>query len=172
MERHCIHLYYGDGKGKTTAAIGLAIRACGNGMRVGILSFLKDGNSSENRILDTIPGIERFPCLPAVKFSFQMTSDEQTKAAAYYHALLKRAEARHDLDFFLLDEVLDVCQAGLLPEEALLHFLHQQKNRAEIVLTGHIPSERLLAAADYITEMHSHRHPYREGLAARRGIEW
>ena len=100
MERHCVHLYYGDGKGKTTAAIGLAIRACGNGMRVGILSFLKDGNSSENRILDTIPGIERFPCLPAVKFSFQMTSDEQTKAAAYYHALVKRAEARHDLDFF------------------------------------------------------------------------
>lgn len=172
MGQHCIHLYYGDGKGKTTAAVGLAVRACGSGMRVGVLSFLKDGTASEHAVLRTIPGIELFPCLEKVKFPFQMNADEHNKAAAFYTALLSQASDRRDLELFVLDEVTDACQAGLLREEQLFRFLQNQREQAEIVLTGHTPSARILAAADYITCMKAERHPYTAGLPARRGIEW
>lgn len=171
MRQHCVHLYYGDGKGKTTAAIGLAIRACGAGMRVGFLSFLKDGTSSECRILQGLNGIEFFPCLNPVSFSFQMSAEEKKLASAFYQSLLAEASASHDFNMYILDEAADACQAKLLSEDLLLCFLQEKRAHAEIVLTGHQPSARLFESADYITHMVSERHPYERGTPARDGIE-
>ena len=172
MEKGCVHIYCGDGKGKTTAAVGLALRAAGQGLTVGIAQFLKDGRSGECRVLSAVPGILLVPFLPDVPFSFAMTPEQRREAARFYAGLLDTVGQRSDLDLVVLDEVLDAVGTGLLKEEALLSFLRIRPVGQEVVLTGRNPSPKLQEAADYITDMRALKHPYATGQAARRGIEW
>ena len=81
METGCVHLYCGDGKGKTTAAMGLALRAAGQGFAVGVAQFLKDGSSGECRALAGLAGVTLFPFLPEVPFTFAMTPERRGEAA-------------------------------------------------------------------------------------------
>ena len=83
MEKGLIHLYCGDGKGKTTAAIGLCIRAAGRGMRVGVAQFLKNGDSGELKILSDLKNLRIFPFLPDVKFTFAMSKAERSRAEKF-----------------------------------------------------------------------------------------
>lgn len=172
MEKGCVHIYCGDGKGKTTAAMGLALRAAGQGFAVGIAQFLKDGRSGECLALSGVPGLHLFPFLPQVPFTFAMTPEQRQEAARFYAGLLDTVGQRRELDLVVLDEVLDAVGTGLLKEEALLSFLRIRPQGQEVVLTGRNPSARLQEAADYITDMRALKHPYVLGQAARRGIEW
>lgn len=173
MENGKVHIYHGDGKGKTTAAMGLCLRAAGQGFTVGVAQFLKDGSSGECRALHGMPHVRLFPFLPHVPFTFAMSEGEREKAAAFYTELLRQCgEEAVGLDLLVLDEVLDVVGTGLVPEADLLHFVQQRPTGLELVLTGRNPSTELLAEADYITEMRAVRHPYQRGELARRGIEW
>ena len=169
----CLHIYRGHGKGKTTAAIGLAARALGAGLRVGIAVFLKDGTSSELGILRAHPHCRVFPCPPSVPFTFAMTAQEKIRFSEQCSALLQEALASADeVDLLILDEVLDAFETELADETPLLEFL-KSPSRPEIVLTGRTASAALIACADYITTMQADRHPYTEQkLAARRGIEY
>lgn len=166
-----IHLYCGNGKGKTTAAMGLALRAAGRGERVVIAQFLKGADSGERYALAQLSQVELLPLPEQVKFTFQMDEQERKEAARRCRALLEVARERGKNCFLLvLDEACAAVNSGLLPLEELLDCLDNLT--CEIVLTGRDPAPQLLERADYITQMEPLRHPYQRGITARKGIEW
>mgnify|MGYP000632811575 CR=1 FL=1 len=169
-----IHLYFGDGKGKTTAAVGLSVRAAGAGKRVLFAQFLKDGSSSELNVLRALQNVEVACC--EQNFGFFKSMDGQTKAAARlaYTALLEETlqKSADGVALLVLDEAVAACNHGLIEEARLLDFLHHKPEDLEVVLTGRDPSQRLLDAADYVTEMRKCKHPFERGIAARRGVEF
>lgn len=168
-----IHLYCGDGKGKTSAAMGQCLRAAGHGYRIGIVQFLKDGSSGEIAALSRFKNVRFFPFLPQVKFAFAMNDDEKREARAFYNALLGEVGASAGaMELLLLDEVCAAVSAGLLDEDALLDFLRGKPAGLEVLLTGRDPSDGMRELADYISEVRMLRHPYEKGVPAREGIEW
>lgn len=168
-----IHLYCGDGKGKTTAAVGLAIRAAGSGMKVLFVQFFKNGNSSEVKVLASDKGIE--VCHPTVHYGrFKtMTDDQKTEICTHYGELLagivRRAES---YDLIVLDEAVSACGYGMIDVGNLTEFLRMEGTRCEIVLTGRNPLPELVELADYVTEMKKVKHPFDGGIVARKGIEY
>ena len=164
-----LHLYWGNGKGKTTAAMGLALRALGHGQRVVIVQFLKDGTSGEIAPLRAA-GAAVYAC-PNAKFTWLM--DEADKAAAREASAraLGRALAE-PFDLLVLDEACAALKSGILDEALLRRAVAFAKNGREVVLTGRDPAPWLQEAADYSTEMRAHRHPYADGVAAREGVEY
>ena len=168
-----IQLYCGDGKGKTSAAMGQCLRAVGHGLRVGIVQFLKNGSSGEIAVLSRMESVRVFPFLKQVKFSFAMNEEEKQEARAFYNTLFGEAAASAEsLDVLLLDEVCAAVSAGLLDENVLLAFLREKPAGLEVLLTGREPSEEIRKLADYISEIRMLRHPYEKGVPAREGIEW
>ena len=155
-ENGLVQIYYGDGKGKTTAAFGLAFRCAGWGRRVVIAQFLKSSPCGE------LTAAERFPTLTVLrskgihKFTFQMNDEEK---------------AVEDARLLVLDEVIDALR-GFLPQEELCAFLDERPAGLEVVLTGHSLPEALERRADYITHMVKEKHPYDRGVTARREIEF
>ena len=173
MTEGLVHIYCGGGKGKTTAALGLALRAAGSGKKVLLLQFLKDGKSSEFAALAHVPGVEVVPQTKTFGFTWTLTPEEKQQAGAYCAGLLEDAFARGgDFDLLVLDEALGACAAGLLEEGRLLALLEGRPEGLEVALTGRGPSQALLAAADYVTEMREVKHPYERGVPARLGIEY
>ena len=170
-----IHLYYGDGKGKTTAAAGLALRAAGSGRRVIFSQFLKGRRSGE---------IESFLQSPQVtvlrgdfreKFTFEMNERELKEEAEKSSDLLEEAFAQADsekADLLVLDEVVSAAERKMISGERLRILIERHRERFEIVLTGRSPSDWMVDAADYVTKMKKIKHPYDSGAAARPGIEY
>lgn len=170
-----IHLYHGDGKGKTTAAMGLALRMLGHGENVFIVQFLKGKPTGEVRALLTLPGVTVLRGRPEGKFVFEMTPEEKEETAALHQRQLELAASAAEqgrASMLVLDEALDAVNTGTLDEAQLLEVIEACRNKAEVVLTGRNPSAEMLAAADYITFMRKDRHPFDEGCAAREGIEF
>lgn len=169
-----VHLYCGDGKGKTTAAVGLAVRHSGRGGKVVFAQFLKDGTSGECRVLAKL-GVTVLAANPVGKFSFRMTEEEKAETAAVLGRTFDAATGfavRERATLLVLDEVCAAVNCGFLPEKTLTEFLESRPDSLEVVLTGRDPSENLQVHADYITEMKKRRHPFDEGVAAREGIEF
>ncbi len=169
-----IHIYCGDGKGKTTAALGQAVRAAGRGQKILIARFLKTDDSGEVPILRCIPQIQVIPCEKNFGFYFRMSREQKREAAGYYSGLLERVICRSkEFDMVILDEIMAACNYGLASEERLVFWLSEsRREEKEIILTGRDPSEAVAAMADYITEMKKLRHPYDKGIPAREGIEY
>lgn len=168
-----IHIYYGDGKGKTTAAVGQAVRAAGAGLQVLVFQFLKNNSSSERKILEQTENITCLPGREQIKFVSQMNGDEKAELRHYNtKALDEIVKFCSPFDMLVLDEVLCAVQLGVLSEEKLISFLEHKPRGLEIVMTGHEISARMLGLADYATEMRKVRHPYDEGKLAREGIEY
>ena len=169
MEKGLIHIYCGDGKGKTSAAIGLAVRAAGNGMKVLFTRFLKTEDSGELKILDQISEIEVIHLKKS--FGFYKTLSEQGKKemSEMYFRLWKEilVKARkEEYDVLVMDEFMAAYNYGLIPNEDAITFLK------EIVLTGRNPDERLIELADYVSEIKKRKHPFDRGIYARKGIEY
>lgn len=168
-----IHIYCGDGKGKTTAAVGLAVRAAGAGKNVVFTQFFKDGSSSEISQLNRLETIHTLHCQTVKKLFRGMNDAEKEKASADYTALLSRVfQAARDADLLVLDEVISACNHGTVPEAMVTAFLRQKPETLEVVLTGRNPSEALLCLADYVTQMQKIKHPFDHGIPARKGIEY
>lgn len=164
-----LHLYWGNGKGKTTAAMGLALRALGHGQRVVIVQFLKDGTSGEIAPLRAA-GAAVYAC-PNAKFTWLM--DEADKAAAREASARALGQALAEpFDLLVLDEACAALKSGILDEALLRRAVAFAKNGREVVLTGRDPAPWLQEAADYSTEMRAHKHPYADGVAAREGVEY
>lgn len=173
--RGCIHIYCGDGKGKTSAAIGLAVRAAGRDLRVLVVRFLKTDDSGEVTALGRIPGITVVPCDRTFGFVFRMSEEERKEAAAYNHerfACACERAVREDYDVVIFDELLACVNYGMVSEQEALRFLAEKPEKLEVVLTGRGPSDALIRAADYVSEIRAVRHPYESGIPARRGIEF
>ena len=174
-ETGLIHIYCGEGKGKTTAAVGLAVRHAGFGGKVVLAQFLKDGTSSECRALSKLENVTMLAANPCGKFSFQMTGEEKQQCSAAIGRTFAAATGfavREGATLLVLDEVCAAVSGGFLSEEELIAFLDGKPDDLEVVLTGRNPSEGLQARADYITEMVKRRHPFDKGVGARKGIEF
>jgi len=170
MQQGLIHLYTGDGKGKTTAALGLCLRAAGRGLRVLWTSFLKNGRSGELRN----PPFSVVLGKPVEQFWFTMTDGQKAEVRREHDARLQEVFSRaaaENADLLVLDEAVGAIAVGALSEDLLVTLLAGRPKGLEVVLTGRGPSERLLLLADYVTEMRKVKHPYDRGQGARIGIE-
>ncbi len=173
-----IHIYCGDGKGKSTAAAGLAVRAAGRGLKVLMARFLKTDDSGEVAVLQGIPGITLIPCDRVFGFTFRMTPEEKKEAAAYYQQKFldacRQAQmvGEGQIDLLILDEIMAAITTGMVEEAAVVRFLEQKPEHLEVVLTGRNPSKGLVELADYVSEIQAVKHPFTEGVMARAGIEY
>lgn len=172
-KKSCIHIYCGDGKGKTTAAMGLALRAAGSGKRVVLTQFLKDGSSSELKILREIPQIQVFLCEEKFGFFWNMSEEQKETAKRSYTELFERAMEAAKKGAFLLvmDELIAAYNHELVERERVLHFLWEKPEDLEVVMTGREPAPELLDLADYVSEIQKRKHPFDQGIPARKGIE-
>ena len=174
MKQSCIHIYCGDGKGKSTAAMGLALRAAGSGEKVLVTQFLKDGTSSELKILREIPGVQVLTCDKKFGFFWNMTEEQKIQAKNAYEELFEKAvqTARQENIFLLvMDEFIAAYNHGMIDQKKALAFLKEKPENLEVVLTGRDPAPELLEIADYVSEIQMKKHPFDQGLPARRGIE-
>lgn len=170
-----IHIYCGDGKGKTTAATGLAVRAAGSGMKVLFARFLKNENSAELCVLDQIPGIEVIHLPKSYGFYNTQSEEEKAETKQMYEELWKYALDRAKngaCDMLVMDEFMAADRYGLIPHEEAIQFLKEKPEGLEVVLTGRDPSEDLIRIADYVSEIRKVKHPFDCGVYARRGIEY
>ncbi|MGB4091931.1 MAG: cob(I)yrinic acid a,c-diamide adenosyltransferase [Ruminococcus flavefaciens] len=170
-----LQIYHGDGKGKTTAAVGLAVRAAGAGLNVLFLQFLKNGSSSEIKVLSGIDGITVRCCEECNKFTFEMNSDEKLAVAAKHDSMLRTIEdllSQNNADVVIMDEFLDAYNKAILNKELAERVIMDFSDTAEIVLTGRSPDEIFIEKADYISNVTAEKHPYTRGITARKGIEY
>lgn len=175
MQNGFIHLYYGDGKGKTTAAIGLAVRAAGAGKNVLFAQFMKGGHTGEIETLQKIENIDILRSTKKFPFYKNMTSAEKKAQASIHNQMLDEiieATQNGKYDLIILDEITYPYHWNLIDNKKLCHFLLSGQGRTEIVCTGRNPDTFFLEYADYITEMKCVRHPYESGVPARKGIEF
>jgi cob(I)alamin adenosyltransferase len=178
-----VQIYTGDGKGKTTAALGLAVRAAGAGLRVAFIQFDKgfDGEEyySERKILRQIPQIELYATgkvrmMPNGQFRFTNSPpdfEEAQKGLELAKKIIK--DGKHKL--IVCDEILSCLLTGLLKQEEvmdLLRLFKEQKLDVELVLTGRSLPEEIKAQADLVTEMKMLKHYFNSGVPARKGIEF
>ncbi len=181
-KRYCIQVYTGDNKGKTSAALGVAIRALGAGMRVTIVAFDKgpesdDRHYMERKILKSlgnvrihVTGCERMGCNG---FRFDVTEEDKDEADRGL-ALAQKLIREGKQELLILDEILTVVSSGMLKEEDLIDLLDlYNKNRTcELVLTGRGATPAIINRADLVTEMKKIKHYFDEGIKARRGFDF
>lgn len=168
-----VHIYCGDGKGKTSAAVGMVIRAAGRGKKIAVARFLKTDDSGEVEVLKSIPQITVLPCERV--FGFVSAMDEQTRkeAAAYNQELFEKAVfLAKTADMVMFDEIMAAVNYGMVSEKRVEEFLRDRPGALEVVMTGRDPSKFLLSMADYVSEIKKVRHPYDRGIPARKGIEY
>lgn len=190
-QRGYIQVYTGDGKGKTTAAIGLAVRAVGAGKKVCIIQFMKSLAYSEQKVLSSLPGITLITVgKPYFIAKEGMLTKEQLEAwgdqvtvypaghpPADYRAMIlggvdRAVEAvAGGYDMVILDEYNMACWYDLATDEDTERILAARRPETELIVTGRNAPQKLLDAADLITEMKKIRHYYDSGVAARKGIE-
>ena len=164
-----VHLYCGDGKGKTTAAMGLAMRAAGRGLRVLIVQFLKSTPTGELEILKLLPQVKVLRSSEQLGFTFRMNEEQKRRAAVIQQQLFAGAkEQMRDTDLLILDEVM---AAIMLQTEQVTGLLRERHAGLEVVLTGRNPPPELIELADYVSEIKKVKHPFDKGIAARDGIE-
>ncbi len=170
-----LHIYHGDGKGKTTAAVGLAVRAAGAGLNVLFLQFLKNGSSSEIKVLSGIDGITVRCCEECNKFTFEMNDTEKNAVSDDHNSMLELAMtmlSQNNADIVIMDEFLDAYNKSMMDTELAERLISEFSERAEIVLTGRSPDQKLTEKADYISNVTAEKHPYTRGITARKGIEY
>lgn len=173
-----VHVFWGDGKGKTTSALGTALRACGSGFRVHFIQFMK--NKTGDAELD-LPGeiraLKKFDNFSYERFGAgswiigepkQHHIDEVENAFAHLDSSLN---GNHDI--IIADEILYSIQLGLLEEEKLINLIKSKPTNKELILTGsHKALPNLFELADLVTEVKKIKHPYDKGILARKGIEY
>lgn len=171
-----VEIYCGDGKGKTTASVGLIIRARGHGINTVFMQFMKGDGSGEVSVLKSIEGVRVFHTPVFYGFVKNMTQEQKAEMLKEYDILIDRAEeeiknAGEKRLVIVLDEVIHACNFGLVDEKRLCKIIDNAPENAEIVLTGRDPSEELTKRADYISEIKKIKHPFDKGITAREGIE-
>lgn len=171
LKKGFIQVYTGSGKGKTTAAIGLAIRALGAGLRVAFLQFFKPGTSSEVKILKTFSPQLLYAHFHKEGFVKGKPSsslkEEILKGYSFFKELLKKRE----FDVIILDEIVYALNWDIIDLEDFLKTLKEKPEEIEIVITGREAPEALLQEADLVTIMVSYKHYFEKGIPARTGIE-
>lgn len=171
MEKGYVQVYTGNGKGKTTAALGLCLRAVGAGLQIYFGQFMKGSDYSEIRTLKTLSGVavEQY----GEGLGFFTGSDDEAHKAAAQTGLIKAKEALTSgkYDLLILDEINIAEYFGLLKTSDVLELIASKPGNTELILTGRYASKAIMDAADLVTEMAEIKHYYSSGVPSREGIE-
>jgi cob(I)alamin adenosyltransferase len=178
LEKGLVQIYTGDGKGKTTAALGLALRAAGQGHKVIIYQFLKPSSLDigERKALVSFPSIK----IDTLNIEWDMAKSLHdpkviSKVKSAIHDSLEMLTAlatKRQYDVLVLDEIVYCLSKGLAEPEDIKNLIEKRDKHVELVLTGRGATPELLDLADLVTEMKNIKHPFDDGLDARRGIEF
>ena len=175
MEIGLIHIYCGNGKGKTTAAMGLGMRCAGRKNKVLLTQFLKDNNTGElasieklNEYFHVVKGApmkDWFNCLD------KEGQEEVIKEHRDRFSSITKKAIDENYDLLILDETMAALNYGVLELDTVLEFLKNKPKNLEVVLTGRNPNQKLIDIANYVSEINSIKHPFEEGIPSRIGIE-
>lgn len=167
-----VQVYTGMGKGKTTAALGLGLRAAGHGFQVYMIQFMKGQiNYGELEAVKLIPNftICQFGRPEFVDRTNLDPKDIEFAKAGLAHA--REVMESGKVDFLILDEINCAIDWGLIPEDEVIDLIHARPANMELILTGRYATKRIIELADLVSEVHEIKHPYQKGIAARRGCE-
>lgn len=170
-----IHIYSGEGKGKTTAAVGMAVRAAGAGLRVCFYQFLKNGSSSEISVLKSLKGVTVRCCRNCNKFTKDMNEEEKAAVTAEQNSMLieiKNIIKSENADVIIMDEFIGAYNKELIDCFFAEVMLKEFPSSMELIMTGREPSSFLCRIADYHSEINELKHPFQKGIKSRRGIEY
>ncbi len=180
MNQGLVHLYTGDGKGKTTCSLGLSLRALGAGYHVHYFQFMKMGDSSEFKVLEELEGVEtaffglgKFINKEKKDEAYQAEAKSNRKGIAKVKALFGEIEGEDDeiQHLVVLDELCLLLFFDILSLEEVLNIIDSKPESVELVITGRRAPRKLVLACDYVSEIKEVKHPFRYGIAARKGIE-
>lgn len=176
MEKGLVQIYTGEGKGKTTAAIGQGIRAYGRGNTVYMIQFLKSNETGEIAVLKNLePRFRLFRFEKPRGFIWTLGEEEieQLKAEiAQAFSFAKEALHNKECDVLILDEIIGALGNGLVTIDEVLDIIKNKPDNIELILTGRNPPEELIEAADYVSQIDCIKHPFEKGIPAREGIEY
>lgn len=179
-----IHMYSGDGKGKTSIAIGMAVRMAGAGKEVLFTQFMKGNESSEIRILESIPGVKVLKVKNNYGFFGHMSDEDKLEITEKHNEILEevlrtvRHFSRIDPEgngpelLIVLDEITYPCRCDLVDEEILRTILEETPETVELVMTGRNPKEFMVKHSDYWSDLEMRKHPYEKNIVARYGVEF
>jgi cob(I)alamin adenosyltransferase len=172
MERGTVQLYTGDGKGKTTASMGAALRAAGHGKRVLVIQFMKGRLYGELAAVERIVGfsIEQYGRDEFVDPKKPEQVDIDLARKGWERAL--EASKDEELELLVLDEINVAVSFGLIELSEVVEFVKCKPDRLELILTGRYAPDELIELADTVTEMREVKHHYQKGVKARKGVEY
>lgn len=171
-----VHIYTGDGKGKTTAAVGLGIRACGRGMKVLMVQFLKGSQTGEKLAIEKLgPDFELYRHSKFEKFTWDLNQEEMEELKkdieyVFQYAVKEAFDGKRDL--IILDEIILAMISGFIGMDEVINFIKNKPDGLELVMTGRYAPLELIRIADYVSEIKAVKHPYSAGITARNGIEF
>ena len=176
LERGYVQVYTGDGKGKTTAAVGQAIRSAGNGLKVYMLQFLKTGESGELEIAKLLGDKFQIYRFQSVEGFFWNLNDEekavlQTEVNTGYKFAMEVIK-NNSCDIFILDEIMGVLSNKLLTDEQVIDIIDNKPINMELILTGRNAPKSIIDKADLVSEINNIKHYIDKGVYAREGIEF
>ena len=173
LERGIVQVYTGDGKGKTTAAFGLALRAIGRGLKVYVIQFIKGGfDYGELYIVKELPNLT-LKAFGQGKFITQMPpSKKDVEIAKEAFKLAENVVKSGEYDIVILDEINVAMSLRLIKVEDVLELIKNKPKHVELILTGRYAPKEIIEKADLVTEMKEIKHPYTKGFPPRRGIEF
>ncbi len=170
LKRGLVQVYTGRGKGKTTAAWGQAMRASGQGLKVGIVQFFKGKSSGEAKMIKKLK-LDIYSFCPVHPF-FGGKKEKLKKECQEGLAFAKEMLRSKKYDLIILDEINIAMRDRLIEVNGVLNLIKKKPKGVELILTGRGASKKIIEAADLVTEMREIKHPYRKGIRGRRGIEY
>lgn len=175
LDKGLVQVYTGDGKGKTTAALGQALRTVGRGYKVYMIQFLKGGDSGELHSVKRLsPELQIFRFDKIKKFFWTLSEEEKAdlkkridEAFAFAVKVMKEEEC----NVLILDEIMGVLSNKLLSVEQICQLIREKPDHMELILTGRNVPQEIIDLADYVSEIKMIKHPFQKGIHAREGIE-
>lgn len=175
LKKGLIQVYTGDGKGKTTAALGQGLRSCGRGLKVCMVQFLKGGDTGELHSVEKLHPLFKIFRFEKERGFFWTLSDQEKHELKEDidrgFEFIKKVAANNECDILIIDELLGVLSNGLLEVNEAVELLKTKPDTMEIIITGRNVPEEILEIADLVTEMKEIKHYFRSGIPAREGIE-
>lgn len=173
LEKGLVEVYTGNGKGKTSAAFGLALRAVGRGLKVCVIQFIKGGfDYGELYVIDRLPNLTLKAFGRGKFITTNPPRDEDFKLAKQAFQFARQVIKKGEHDVVILDEINVALHLKLLDLEEVIKLIKNKPHNVELVLTGRNAPDQLIEVADLVTEMKEVKHPFSKGFPARKGIEY
>lgn len=170
-----VQVYTGNGKGKTTAAMGLAFRAAGDGMKVKVVQFLKSWKTGELEAAKKFNNLEILRFEKVKGFTWELNDEQLAQLKSEVRVgfdFVKKLVKNRECDILILDEIMASISAGFIDEDEIVELIKNKPKDMELILTGRNVPEKIMDKADLITEMREVKHYYKKGVPAREGIEF